>query len=180
MTHSTFVRRAVAGALVTAALSLPVHGVAAQKVDKDMQALAHYHLTEANLRSFYKAQENMMKAAMKDPSLQDSFDLSAGPNDNDDLATMAAKLEKVPAIKSALAGAGLTGMDFATLSMSYMQAAMAYGLMTQGPENMRIKKLPEGTPKENVDFVRTHQALIQQLDKELKSLMPPGSGDAGV
>lgn len=68
-------------------------------------------------------------------------------------------------------------MDFATFSLSYMQASMANSLMTQGPENLRIKELPKGTPKENVDFVRTHQDLIQQLDKELKALQqPPGSG----
>jgi hypothetical protein len=84
----------------------------------------------------------------------------------------------VPALKSALAAAGFTSTEFATFSLSYMQAAMAYGLMTQGPEKFRIKELPKGTPKENVDFVRTHQELIQQLGDEVKALQPPESDDA--
>jgi hypothetical protein len=56
---------------------------------------------------------------------------------------------------------------------------MAYGAMTQGPENLRLEVLPKGTPKVIVDFVGTKQALIQQLDKEPKALQAAGSGGAG-
>lgn len=177
MTLSMHVRRAVLGVCVAAAFSLVARPAAAQTAhaapsDPDMQAIANYRLTEANLRKFYKAQENVGKAALKDPKLGDALENSMG--DNSDIATMTAKYDHEPALKGALAAAGLTSREYVTFTLSYMQAAMAYGMMTQGPENLRIKKLPDGTSKENVEFVRTHQALIQQLDKELKSMQPPG------
>jgi hypothetical protein len=172
MTLSTFIRRTFAAALTAAALALPVHSVAAQG-DRDMQTLANYHLNESSLRKYYKAMGNLTKAVLKDTSLAVALDASS--SGDEDIAAIAAKYDRVPALKSALAAAGLTSLDFATFTLSYMQAAMAYGFMSQGPENMRIKEVPKGTPKENVDFVRTHQALIQQLDKELKALMPADS-----
>jgi hypothetical protein len=177
MIVSPLVRRAFTGLLAVGALSLPVHRAAAQKAhatsaDHDLQTLASYRLTEAGLRKYYKAIENVGKAAMKDSTLGDAVD-SGSSSDNADIAAMAANYDRVPALKSALAAVGLTGTDFATFSLSYMQAVMTYGLMTQGPEKLRIKEVPKGTPKENVDFVRTHQALIQQLDAEIKSLQPP-------
>lgn len=173
MMFSTLVRRTFAGALVAAALLLSVRPAAAQD-NRDAQTLANYRLTESNLRTYYKAMTNLAQAAKKDPSLAEKLE-SATADDDDDIAGMAAKYDRVPVLKSALASAGFTSKEFATFILSYMQAAMAYGFMTQGPENMRIKEVPKGTPKENVDFVRTHQALIQQLDKELKALMPPDS-----
>lgn len=181
MTLATLIRRSGAGLLVTAALSFPIHPAAAQKAhaaagDRDMQTLANYRLTEAGLRKFYKAMGELTKAAMKDPSLQDALDDNAS-GDDQDIAAMASKYDHVPALKAAISAAGFTSVDFATFSLSYMQASMANSLMTQGPENLRIKELPKGTPKENVDFVRTHQDVIQQLDKQLKALQqPPGSG----
>lgn len=175
MTLSTLVHRTFAGVLVTAALSFPVHRAAAQS-DHDMQTLANYHLTESGLRKYYAANGNLMKAVMKDTLLADAF--GSAMRDGQDIPAMAAEYDRVPAFKRALASAGITSRDYVTFTLSYMQASMTYGLMTQGPEKLRIKEVPKGTPKENVDFVRTHQALIQQLDKELKSLTPPESGGA--
>jgi hypothetical protein len=175
MTPSTLVRRAVAGVFVSAALSFPAHPVAAQNA-QDMQTLANYRLTEPLLRQYYQAMTNLTKAIMKDTTLAAALE-SDGSSDDDNIANMAARYDRVPALKSALAGAGITSKEFATFSLSYIQAAMAYGVMSQGPENLRAKEVPKGTPKENVDFVRAHQELIQKLDKELKALLPPGSGD---
>ena len=174
MILSTLVRRTFMGALVTAALSLPVHHAAAQG-NHDMQTLASYRLTESGLRKYYKAMGNLTKAVMKDTAMAAQMEDDDSGGDKD-IAAMAARYDRVPVLKSALSGAGITSTEFATFSLSYMQAVMAYGLMTQGPEKFRIKVLPKGTPKENVDFVGAHQALIQQLDKELKALMPPDSG----
>jgi len=184
MTLPTLVRRAVGAALIAAAISVSAHPVAAQKThaasgDRDMQALANYHLTEANVRKYYAAMTNIMKAAMKDTSSLAGLE-DDGNGGNEDLAAMAAKYDRVPAAKAALSAAGFTSLEFATFTMSYMQAAMAYSLMTQGPENMRIKELPKGTPKENVEFVRTHQELIQQLDKQLKALQASAGGGASA
>ena len=178
MTLSTLIRRTFAGVLVTAALSFSAHPAVAQS-DHDMQTLANYRLTESGLRKYYKAMGNLTKAVMKDT-------LMAGQLEDDDssgdknIAAMATRYDRVPALKSALTGAGITSTEFATFSLSYMQAVMAYGMMTHGPEKFRLKVLPKGTPKENVDFVGAPQPLIQQLDKELKSLMPPDSGGAGA
>lgn len=180
MTFPTLMSRVSAFVLVTAALSFPIHPAVAQKAhaaagDHDMQTLSSYRLTESSLRRFYKMMGELAKAATKDSSLQDAVDSNGSSND-EDIASMAAEYDRVPALKSALTAAGFTSTEFATFSLSYMQASMAYSMMTQGPENLRIKELPKGTPKENVDFVRTHQDLIQQLDKELKALQQPGSG----
>lgn len=95
MTFASLIRRAGAGALVTAALFFPVHPAAAQKAhaaagDRDMQTLANYRLTEAGLRKFYTAMGELTKAAIKDPSLQDALDDNASSGD-EDIAAMAAK-----------------------------------------------------------------------------------------
>jgi hypothetical protein len=173
MNLSILVRRTFAGVLVTAALSFPVHAAAAQS-DHDMQTLASYRLTESGLRKYYKAMDNLTKAVMKDTLLAEKFESAS--SDGDDIAAMAAKYDGVPPFKNALNAAGLTSTEFATFALSYMQAAMTYAAMTQGPESLRVKVLPKGTPKANVDFVGAQQALIQQLDKELKALQAPDSG----
>lgn len=176
MTVSTFVRRTLTGTFVAAALSLPAHSASAQKGsavnhDRDTQTLAAYHLSEAGLRKYYMAMSNLTKLASKNPKLQEEVDNDSS-NGDADIASMAAQYDRVPALKSALTSAGITSTEFATFGLSYMQATMTYSLMTQGPEKLRIKEIPKGTPKENVDFIRTHQELIQKLDKELKALQP--------
>lgn len=177
MTHSKLVRRTAAGVFAAAALSFSTHSAAAQKAqagDRDAQTLANYRLTEPTLRKYFGAMENVAKAVAKDTTLAASIEAST-PDGDEDIATMATRLDHVPVFKRALAASGLTSTEFTTFSMSYMQAEMAYGLMTQGPEKTRLKELPKGTPKANVDFVGSHQALIQQLTDQLKSIQPPGS-----
>ena len=84
------VRHTVAGVLIAAALSVPVRSAVAQKApgataDHDAQTLAHYHLSEPDQRKYYAAMKNLTKAAMKD----------------EDIAAMAAKYDRVPALKAA-------------------------------------------------------------------------------
>lgn len=165
------IRRTLAPALVGAVLALPAHVAVAQTAhaysgDRDAQILGSYRLTDAGLRKFYRAMENIATAAAKDTSLQNAADDDA---DNEDIAAMAARYDRVPALKRAVAAAGLTSTEMVTFTLSFMQASLANSLL-QGPEGHRLQQLPKGTPKENVDFVHAHQDEIKRLDAELKTL----------
>jgi hypothetical protein len=176
----THVRRVVGAALAAAALSLTARAATAQKTgssaaakgDKITQILSSYRLSEPGLRMFYKAMENIGLAVSKDTTLANALDTDG--SSDDDIAAMAARYDRVPALKRAVTTAGLTTTEFATFSLSYMQASMANSLL-HAPAGTRITEVPKGTPKENVDFVQTHAALIESLQKAVQAIGQPGA-----
>lgn len=148
--------------LALVALAAPAtHGQ--KPLTGDAALLARYRLTEGTFKKYVQVNKALVALA-KDPAMQ----RYAAEHENDKapetIAEMAAQFDAVPPLKKAIHDAGLTSREFALFSMSLLQAGMALGVLESG-----ATKLPEGTPKENVDFVRAHRAEIEQIQRELSA-----------
>lgn len=117
-----------------------------------------YLLTRNNVDAFFDAQPLLAAAGDADPSLDPAMDLSG-----EDAEQFAARLQATPALRDAIARAGLSTRDYARTSEQLLGALMAQGALDAG----LLQELPEGVSRRNVDFVRTHKA---QIEARLQSL----------
>jgi hypothetical protein len=74
---------------------------------------------------------------------------------------MAAKIQKYPAMASALQREGLSARDFAKFTMAMLQAGMAAGLQKAG----MLKGTPEGTNPANIKWVLEHEAELTKMQR---------------
>jgi hypothetical protein len=171
--HRTF-RMIATAAVVVATAALPARSHAQQTSSADMQLLASYRLNASTLHKAMQASRNMAALAKDTAVLR----VMAEHGDAEDanaktIADIARQFDGVPPLKRAINSAGLTSKEYALFTMSLFQASMAAAMMdADGP--YKLKELPKGTPKENVDFVRTHKAEIEKWSAEMKAL---SSGD---
>jgi hypothetical protein len=174
MSRPTPLRRSPVAALVLGlvlALSAGVARPLAAQGD-DAATLAAYHLTEAKLAQFTRATRAVVEA-VRDPAVQAEAK-ALGEQDDDDaesIADVAAKLERMPAFKRAVASSGMTMRDYVTFQFALFQAAFAQAMLDQYPDKA---KLPAGVSQANVDFVRAHKAQLEQITAELKKLEEMG------
>ncbi|TDK27403.1 hypothetical protein E2F46_04230 [Luteimonas aestuarii] len=120
---------------------------------------AGFLLTRGNVDAFFNAQPLLAAAVEDDPSLDPAMDLS-----EEDAAAFAARLEASPALRGAIARAGLSTHDYARTSEQLLGALMAQGAMDAG----LLQDLPEGISRRNVEFVRTHRAEIDARVQALR------------
>ena len=159
---------------VVAALAAAPAAAAAQPGGDDMATLTAYRLTEAKLDQFERASRAMI-AAVQDPAVRRQVE-AIGDEDHDDptIADIAARIDRVPAMKRAITGAGMTTRDYVTFQLSLFQASMAVALLdTPGAGS----QLPEGTPPQNVAFARTHRQRIEAMTRELRQLQGDDDDD---
>jgi hypothetical protein len=79
------------------------------------------------------------------------------------LSGIAARMDGVPAVKSALKGAGMTSREYLLFSFSVFQNGMAAWALEQ-PGG----KLPPGMKMANVNFYRAHKAELEKLGELTK------------
>jgi hypothetical protein len=186
-------------ALVAAALTAAPH---AAPQDPDLKELAAYRLTKATLDKYRAAMPAIAKALMADPRLQEAARLEAEREKlemKDELtAADAARIEQIdarleaieqatelpfsegslseieagirarPALAAALQANGLAPREFATFTLVLFQASRVVGLEKAG----LLKELPKEIARENVEFVRQHEAELAQMQKELEARAP--------
>lgn len=115
-------------------------------------------LTRSRVAAFFDAQPLLAAAVDADPSLDPAMDLS-----EEDAAAFAARLQASPALRDAIARAGLSTRDYARTSEQLLGALMAQGALDTG----LLQELPEGVSRRDVDFVRTHRA---EIDARMRSM----------
>lgn len=148
---------------------------AAQPGGDDMATLAAYRLTEASLDQFDRATRAMIAAA-QDPAVRRQVAAMSDDDDEGDpsIAEIAARIDRVPAMRRAITGAGMTSRGYVTFQLSLFQAAMAVALLEmQGASG----ELPEGTPPQNVAFARKHKQRIEAMGRELRQLQGDDDDD---
>jgi hypothetical protein len=79
------------------------------------------------------------------------------------LNDMAVQMDRVPQVKSALKGAGMTSREYLLFSFSVFQNGMAAWALDQ-PGG----KLPPGVKMANVNFYRAHEAEMKKLGELTK------------
>ena len=139
------------------ALLVPVTAGAQNFSDRDTNEIAGYVLTDAALTKYAQA---VRKLQPLKEQLQQDCDREDTP---ESLNGMAARLDKVSGVKSALKGAGMTSREYLVFSLSVFQNGMAAWALEQ-PGG----KLPPGVKMANVNFYRAHKAELEKLGELTK------------
>ena len=139
------------------ALLAPVMGGAQNLTDRDSREVADYVLTEAALAKYTKAVHKLQPLSGQLPQDCDGDEHPKSLND------MAARMDGVHGVKSALQGAGMTSREYLLFSFSVFQNGMAAWTLEQ-PGG----KLPPGVKMANVNFYRSHEAGLKKLGEITK------------
>jgi hypothetical protein len=133
-----------------------VRGDAQHSPDPDTKEIADYVLTEAALKKYTQAVRNLQPLGQ----LPQECDGDENPKSLNDTAV---QMDRVPQVKSALKGAGMTSREYLVFSWSVFQNGMAAWALDQ-PGG----KLPPGVKMANVDFYREHEAELKKLGEMAK------------
>ena len=156
-------RIALAG-IVLIVCSLAPSAAAGQgaPADADARAIAAYRLSEATMTKFIAASRGMAAAsrANRDTAAEDEDDEETAKT----IADVATFYDGQPALRRALASAGLTSREYVTFMFALFQAGMAAWLV----ERHGWDKLPPEIARENVVFYQRHKTRLDSLTAELK------------
>jgi len=142
---------AVTGAFALALL-VAVAAEAQGLADRDAKEISDYVLTDAALAKYTQAVRKLQP--LKEQLQQDCDREDA----QESLNGMAARMDKVSGVKSALKGAGMTSREYLVFSLSVFENGMAAWALEQ-PRG----KLPPGVKMANVNFYRAHKAELEKL-----------------
>jgi hypothetical protein len=146
------------GALFAVLTLLVASPAPALAQDVDAEAVSAYKMTEAGLAKYSEATKRL--AALPNACEQEEDDDSGSKSLNE----MVAQIEATPGAKAAIQSVGLTSREYVLFAMALLQNAMAGWALNQ-PGG----KLPPGVSQANVDFVKQHEADIQQLAQATES-----------
>lgn len=138
----------------------------------DEQAIADYTLTMPAMRKAGTATERMLELVLRDEGLARELETLAQEEDEGDeqtLADIVAAYDRMPKLKGAITGTGLTVREFVVMQLAMMQAAIVVGF--QDPENTGKEiTIPDGVSKANVAFVRANWNELQRMSSRMQAL----------
>ena len=141
-----------------AATVAPAAAATVSQAPADAGSIDTFDLTMDNVDKMLRAQVALGAATKADPSLDPAMNIS---EEND--AQFVARLESTPALKAAIESAGMSVRDYAYTSQSLVATMMAVGAVQAG----QLKDIPEGVNPRNVEFMKAHQAEIEQKMRAL-------------
>ena len=123
---------------------------------------AQYRLTMDRVRHWYRVMLEVKKVIDAQPELEDVFAADV----DDSLDAYVAKVEAVPALRTAVEGAGMSVREHAVIATVFMEAALldAGTEMGQDPAGIRAAMT---THPDNAAFLREHAAELQALQTEM-------------
>lgn len=124
--------------------------------DRDTNEIAGYMLTDAALAKYTKAVHKLQP-------LMEQVPKNCEDESPQSLNGIEAKMDGVPAVKSALNAAGITSREYLLFSWSVFQNGLAAWTLEQ-PGG----KLPPGVKMANVNFYRAHEAEVKKLGELTK------------
>jgi hypothetical protein len=139
---------------IVSALALLVSVAAGAQglTDRDAKEISDYVLTDAGLAKYTQA---VRKLQPLKEELQQECDREDA---QESLNGMAARMDKVSGVKSALKSAGMTSREYLVFSLSVFENGMAAWALEQ-PGG----KLPPGVKMANVNFYRAHKVELEKL-----------------
>jgi hypothetical protein len=156
------------------ALALILASGTAVAADPADAGLENYPLTMANVRKMAAAYEALDAAAKKNPAIAERLAQDDGTTN---LAQLIAKCEGDPAIKAALASAGISARDAVLTQAALATAAGALYLQQQTGES------PAGPPAAiaNLAFYQQHLAELEPIGQRLQKLdiLQPAEDEEG-
>lgn len=139
------------------AFLVPMAAGAQGLADHDTKEIAGYVLTDAALTKYAQAVRKLQP--LKEQLQQDCDREDA----QESLNAMAARMDKVSGVKSALKGAGMTSREYLVFSLAVFENGMAAWALEQ-PGG----KMPPGVKMANVNFYRAHKAELEKLGELTK------------
>jgi hypothetical protein len=148
----------------------------AAKGDADLADVTNYRLSMDKIDKYIAAQRNIaakMKAmtpaereAVKARSENRNSDANASLDD------MARTIESEPVMNDAVRAAGLSAREYALVTISMMQTAMAASVLNMRPKDNQDSLVREMKANpDNIKFYRDHEAEITRKTKELQAEM---------
>ena len=162
------VRRLVLGAAAVAAAAVPADA----QSSPDERVIAAYTLTMPAMRKAGAATERMLELVLRDEGLARELETLAQEEDESDaqsIADIVAAYDRMPKLKGAITGTGLSVREYVVMQLAMMQAAIVVGF--QDPENSGKEiTIPDGVSKANVAFVRSNWDELQRMSARMQAL----------
>ena len=134
--------------------------------EADTREVRSYALTETALGRYVDATRKLSAIPL---DCDDDADPEIGS-----LTEAAARIDAVPGAKVAVQSAGLTSREYVVFAFSLIENAFAsYALEQPGG------KLPPGVSMKNVEFLRAHSGVIEQLANDTEIADCAGDGGSG-
>lgn len=157
-------------AATTAGASAP-----AKSGDGDLADVQSYRLSMDKIDKFMTAQRNLaLKAKDLSPAEREAMKLRNENADNSDesIDGIARRIEGEPMMNAAIREAGLSSREYALITMSMIQSAMAAGVLKMRPNDNADSLVREmKANKDNVKFMQENEAEIQRKQQELAAEM---------
>lgn len=133
---------------------------ASKQLDREIEALE----TKGSLTDPQQKQLEALRAK------REALDQAENDKDGDEadprtLADMARRIEKAPALASAIKNAGLTSREYSLIALSFFQAMFMHMMQKGGT----LKELPKEVSPENVQFVQQNEAELMRIFEELQA-----------
>jgi hypothetical protein len=163
---------AVAALMLVPAIAHAQPATAARRAAVAPSGRSGYRLSMADMRRYGATMQAIGLAIKADPTLEDRF-TSSGDESVEQIAT---RLAGVAQFRPAFAKSGMTPRQFALTQFTFLGAGMALGAPTGGqtPEQLAAQM---GIDPANVAFMRTNQAAIQAMFKELGARLGDDAAD---
>lgn len=131
--------------------------------DADLRELSRYTLTMPDIRKYAAANEALAK--LPKPRQDDEDAESEDDDDSDEsLDGIVKRMEAVPGARKSIEAAGLTVRQYAVITLSIFQAAMAQFAIQQGADPAKVAK-DAGVNPANIRFVKEHKAELEKMKK---------------
>ena len=146
--------------LLVALLPVTIHAVQAPI---DVSDLADYRLTPDVFQRFVRASRLIAGVTHRDSAFTAAplftKDVLQGGDAPAMAAALVARLENHAGLAASLRTAKLTAREYATFTIALFAAHLARGFLDAGV----LRRVPSGTPADNVAFVRAHEADVASV-----------------
>jgi hypothetical protein len=134
----------------------------AQEIELEQAELRQYRLTMPKIRQMAAATLAFAKDVESDPALAKKLKESTEPEPRT-LVEFVSRIDKEPKLAAAVKAAGLTSREYATLTLCYYPAFMAYGAKKEG------KGVPKDILPDNLKLIEANEAELTRLNHELEA-----------
>jgi hypothetical protein len=136
-------------------------------MDKIDKYIAAQRALTAKMKSMSQAEREAVKARNE----------SRGGDPNASLDDMARNIEREPVMNDAIRSAGLSAREFALITVSMMQTAMASSVLKMRPNDNQDSLIREMKANpDNIKFYREHEAEITKKTADLQAEMKAAGG----
>ena len=154
------VRIGIVAVVVMATAAALVSSAVAPQAPIDVEELAGYRLTPEVFERFVEASRRIADLTRRDASLASAPLFTNEVTRSGDAPAAAgelvSRLESHGGLAAALESTKMTPREYAKFAIALVAARFAHGFLQSGV----LRRVPEGVPSSNVEFVRRHESDV--------------------